>query len=127
MMPGGTGGRLRFGTRDMAGKTGTIQQNLAVWFSGYTPNLAAAAVVADANLPYTNLMFRHTLDGADIADPTGSGTAGPLWQTAMQGALGGMTVRHFIQPPAKMIAGPDTGTKPGQNPDQNKPNPTMPR
>jgi len=123
MQPGGTGGRLRFGTRDMAGKTGTIQQNLAVWFSGYTPNLAAAAVVADANLPYTNLMYRHTLGGRDIADPTGSGTAGPLWQTAMQGALRGLPVERFVAPPAKMLKGPDTGDsgKPKPNEKPNKP------
>ena len=120
MMPGGTGGRLRFGTRDMGGKTGTIQQNLAVWFCGYTPNLAAAAVVADASIPYTNLMFRHTLDGVDIADPTGSGTAGPLWETAMQGALDGMPVKHFVTPPAKMIQGPASASS-GQ-PNQNQPN-----
>ncbi|TCC24043.1 transglycosylase domain-containing protein [Kribbella sindirgiensis] len=107
MMPGGTGGRLRFGTRDMAGKTGTIQDNLAVWYAGYTPNLAAASVVADANLPYTNLMYRHTLDGKDIADPTGSGTAGPLWQTAMQGALRGLPVERFVAPPKKLIGDPN--------------------
>ncbi|WP_432875988.1 transglycosylase domain-containing protein [Kribbella sp. CA-245084] len=121
MMPGGTGGRLRFGTRDMAGKTGTIQQNLAVWFAGYTPNLAAAAVVADATLPYTNLMFRHTLNGVDIADPTGSGTAGPLWQSAMQGAIRGLPVERFVNPPKKMIGNPnpkppDSGKKPGTKP-----------
>ena len=61
--PGGTGGKLKFGRWDLAGKTGTIQDNKAVWFAGYAPNLAAAAVVADANLPYTNLMYGHTLDG----------------------------------------------------------------
>jgi membrane peptidoglycan carboxypeptidase len=128
MMPGGTGGHLRFGTRDMAGKTGTIQQNLAVWFAGYTPNLAAAAVVADATLPYTNLMFRHTLNGKDIADPTGSGTAGPLWETAMQGAIRGFPVERFVNPPKKMIGNPnpkppDSGkTKPTP-----KPNTTAPR
>ncbi|RZU10950.1 membrane peptidoglycan carboxypeptidase [Kribbella rubisoli] len=126
MMPGGTGGRLRFGTRDMAGKTGTIQQNLAVWFAGYTPNLAAAAVVADATLPYTNLMFRHTLNGVDIADPTGSGTAGPLWQSAMQGAIRGLPVERFVNPPKKMIGNPNPkppdsekqkpGTKPTPKP-----------
>jgi len=131
MMPGGTGGHLRFGTRDMAGKTGTIQQNLAVWFAGYTPNLAAAAVVADATLPYTNLMFRHTLDGVDIADPTGSGTAGPLWESAMQGAIRGLPVERFVNPPKKMIGNPnpkppDSGkTKPGTKPTP-KPN-TAPR
>ncbi|MGW5191049.1 transglycosylase domain-containing protein [Kribbella sp. NPDC004138] len=107
MMPGGTGGRLRFGTRDMAGKTGTIQENLAVWYAGYTPNLAAAAVVADANLPYTNLMYRHTLNGQDIADPTGSGTAGPLWKTAMQGALRGLSAESFVAPPKRLIGDPN--------------------
>jgi membrane carboxypeptidase/penicillin-binding protein len=126
MMPGGTGGRLRFGTRDMAGKTGTIQENLAVWYAGYTPNLAAAAVVADANLPYTNLMYHHTLNGQDIADPTGSGTAGPLWQTAMEGALRGLPVVRFVAPPKRMIGDPnpkpaDSGQKPGK-PAKPKPN-----
>ena len=120
MMPGGTGGRLRFGTRDMAGKTGTIQENLAVWYAGYTPNLAAAAVVADANLPYTNLMYRHTLNGRDIADPTGSGTAGPLWQTAMQGALRGLPVERFVAPPKKLIGDPNP--KPADP--EKKPKPT---
>ncbi|TQJ06015.1 transglycosylase domain-containing protein [Kribbella jejuensis] len=119
MMPGGTGGHLRFGTRDMAGKTGTIQQNLAVWFSGYTPNLAAAAVVADASLPYRNLMGQ-TLNGDHIHDPTGSGTAGPLWETAMQGALRGLPVERFVTPPKKLIGDPnavgDTSKKDSKNP-----------
>jgi membrane peptidoglycan carboxypeptidase len=126
MMPGGTGGRLRFGTRDMAGKTGTIQENLAVWYAGYTPNLAAAAVVADANLPYTNLMYRHTLNGKDIADPTGSGTAGPLWQTALQGALRGLPVERFVAPPKRLIGDPnpkpvDPAKKPKPTPPKPKP------
>jgi len=97
MEPGGTGGRLYFGNWDLAGKTGTIQDNLAVWYAGYAPSLAAAAVVADANLPYTNLMYGHTLGGRDISDPTGSGTAGPLWQTAMKGALKGMPLLRFVR------------------------------
>ena len=32
-----------------AGKTGTINGNKAVWFVGYTPNLATAAMIAGAN------------------------------------------------------------------------------
>jgi membrane peptidoglycan carboxypeptidase len=105
MEPGGTGGRLNFGNWDLAGKTGTIQENKAVWYSGYAPNLAAAAVVADANLPYTNLMYGHTLGGRDIADPTGSGTAGPLWETAMQGALKGMPLQRFHPPDSLIVRG----------------------
>ncbi|WP_433004461.1 transglycosylase domain-containing protein [Kribbella sp. CA-294648] len=109
MEPGGTGGRLNFGRYDLAGKTGTIQENKAVWYAGYAPNLAAAAVVADASLPYTNLMYRHTLDGKDISDPTGSGTAGPLWQTAMMGALKGLPMERFVAPSPTMVGKP---TKP---------------
>jgi membrane peptidoglycan carboxypeptidase len=119
MEPGGTGGRLNFGNWDLAGKTGTIQDNRAVWYAGYTPNLAAAAVVADANLPYTNLMYGHTLDGQDISDPTGSGTAGPLWQTAMQNALKGMPLKRFVPPTTKITKG-DVKTLPpvsGQSPE----------
>ncbi|TCC45377.1 hypothetical protein E0H73_44990 [Kribbella pittospori] len=44
MQTGGTGGNLSFGSWNLAGKTGTINKNLAVWFSGYTPN--PATVVA---------------------------------------------------------------------------------
>ncbi|MEV0283074.1 penicillin-binding protein [Kribbella sp. NPDC050820] len=119
MEPGGTGGRLNFGNWDLAGKTGTIQENKAVWYAGYAPNLAAAAVVADANLPYTNLMYRHTLDGQDISDPTGSGTAGPLWQTAMQNALDGMPLKRFVAPRATAVAGDRKEIPPvnGMNPD----------
>jgi membrane peptidoglycan carboxypeptidase len=106
MEPGGTGGRLNFGRYDLAGKTGTIQDNKAVWYAGYAPNLAAAAVVADASLPYTNLMHGHTLNGKDISDPTGSGTAGPLWQTAMMGALKGMPLKRFVAPSPKMVGTP---------------------
>jgi membrane peptidoglycan carboxypeptidase len=102
MEPGGTGGHLKFGSWDLAGKTGTINQNLAVWFSGYTPNLAAAAVVADATPPYTNLIGQR-LDGQDIIDPTGSGTAGPIWETTMRGALHGLPVERFTAPPDQVL------------------------
>ena len=120
MEPGGTGGRLNFGRWDLAGKTGTIQDNRAVWYAGYAPNLAAAAVVADANLPYTNLMYGHTLDGRDISDPTGSGTAGPLWKTAMEKALKGMPLQRFVAPSKRVVSG-DAAELPavsGKSPDE---------
>ncbi|WP_371402737.1 penicillin-binding protein [Kribbella sp. NBC_00662] len=112
MQPGGTGGNLSFGNWDLAGKTGTINNNLAVWFSGYTPNLAAAAVVADATPPYTNLMFGHQLNGQDIADPTGSGTAGPLWESTMREALNGLPVERFVAPPDRVLSSqPPSGSR----------------
>jgi membrane peptidoglycan carboxypeptidase len=104
MEPGGTGGKLKFGNSDLAGKTGTIQENHAVWFAGYSSKLAAASVVADANPPYKNLIGQ-TLNGKKMSDASGSGTAGPIWETAMQLALNGLPTSRFVQPDDKTIRG----------------------
>lgn len=104
MSGNGTGARLKFGDWDLAGKTGTIQENRAVWYAGYTPNLAAAAVVADANPPATNLIGQR-LNGKRIRDASGSGTSGPLWQTAMREALNGMPLERFVAPDSQIVRG----------------------
>ncbi|MEV0282996.1 penicillin-binding protein [Kribbella sp. NPDC050820] len=104
MEPGGTGAKLKFGKSDLAGKTGTTDYNLAVWFAGYTNRLAAATVVADADPEYTNLIG-HTLNGKKMRDASGSGTAGPIWQAAMQAALQGLPSSKFVQPDDKTIRG----------------------
>ncbi|MEV0291327.1 MULTISPECIES: transglycosylase domain-containing protein [unclassified Kribbella] len=104
MEPGGTGSRLKFGKSDLAGKTGTIQEAKAVWYAGYSSKLAAAAVVADASPPYDELVGQ-TLDGQVIRDASGSGTAGPLWMTAMQGALQGYPTTKFVAPSDKTMRG----------------------
>jgi membrane peptidoglycan carboxypeptidase len=104
MEPGGTGGQLKFGPSDLAGKTGTIQANRAVWFAGYSSRMASAAVVADASLPYENLIGQ-TLDGKKMYDASGSGTAGPVWKTAMQKALAGLPETHFTAPNDKTVRG----------------------
>ncbi len=97
MEPGGTGNRLKFGNSDLAGKTGTTSENKAVWYAGYSSALAAATVVADATPPAKNLIGQ-TLDGRKMYDASGSQTAGPLWQTAIQGALQGTPTTRFTAP-----------------------------
>jgi membrane peptidoglycan carboxypeptidase len=104
MEPGGTGAKLKFGRTDLAGKTGTIDNNRAVWFAGYSTRLAAASVVADASPPYADLIGQ-TFNGKKLRDASGSGTAGPIWQTAMQGALLGLPTTRFVQPDDKTIRG----------------------
>jgi membrane peptidoglycan carboxypeptidase len=119
MEPGGTGSKLKFGKSDLAGKTGTITDNEAVWYAGYSTKLAAASVVADASLPYKNLIGQ-TLDGKKMTDASGSGTAGPLWMTAMQGALQGYPTTKFVAPSDKTVRG-DVKDLPfvnGMNPDE---------
>jgi membrane peptidoglycan carboxypeptidase len=118
MEPGGTGQHLTFGKSDLAGKTGTIQGNRAVWYAGYSNKLAAAAVVADASPPYKDLIGQ-TLDGKKMYDASGSGTAGPLWQTAMQGALQGYPTTKFTAPSDAISRGnvKDLPFVNGMNPD----------
>ena len=69
-----------------AGKTGTINDNTAVWFIGYTPNLATAAMIAGANTPgHWITLNGQTVGGTYIAGAHGSTTAGPMWGDAMKG------------------------------------------
>ncbi|MFD7159228.1 penicillin-binding protein [Kribbella sp. NPDC059898] len=104
MASGGTGAKLKFGNSDLAGKTGTIQNNFAVWFAGYSTRLAAASVVADAD-PKIENMIGQTLNGKRLSDASGSGTAGPIWETAMQLALQGLPSTKFVKADDKIIRG----------------------
>jgi len=84
MEPGGFGQYISTAQQD-AGKTGTTQDGKAVWFVGYTPNMAAASMVAGANqygqpIPLGN----QTVGGQYISSASGSGVAGPLWGDAMK-------------------------------------------
>ncbi|GAA1590190.1 transglycosylase domain-containing protein [Kribbella hippodromi] len=118
MEPGGTGQHLKFGNSDLAGKTGTIQKAKAVWYAGYSSKLAAAAVVADASPPYAPLIGQ-TLNGEKMRDASGSGTAGPIWETAMQGALKGYPTTRFTAPSSTVSRGnvKDLPFVNGMNPD----------
>lgn len=111
--PGGTGARMRL-DRPTAGKTGTINDNKAVWFAGYTPDYAGATVVSDADPPQTNLARGHTLNGKKLNDVSGSGTAGPIWRAAMQQIEDGLPKRKFAEPNGRIMKGqltklPQTG------------------
>lgn len=74
----GTGRRLRteFGlTGEIAGKTGTTQNNTDGWFIGYTPRIAAAVWVG-AEMPQVH--FRSTAQGQ------GANSALPIWGRFMR-------------------------------------------
>ena len=50
MVTKGTGTRARTADgRPQAGKTGTINSNEAVWFAGYTPEIAGVAMISIDN------------------------------------------------------------------------------
>lgn len=85
--PGATGTAMRLdGGRPAAGKTGTTDDTVAVWFVGHTPQLAAAAAVADLDPPQRTLN-RRTFNGEVMSEVFGGTLPGPIWREAMNGAL----------------------------------------
>lgn len=77
-----------------AAKTGTTQNNKAVWYVGYTPQLVTAAMVAGAN----KAGHPVPLDGEEVnghivtfAEAAGSALAGPMWAAAMQ------VIQNYLQ------------------------------
>lgn len=68
-----------------AGKTGTTNGDAAVWFDGYTPQIAAAAMIAGANSVGHPTSLDNTYVGGHFTafSASGSGFAGPMWAAAM--------------------------------------------
>jgi membrane peptidoglycan carboxypeptidase len=106
--PGGFADAQNLG-RDAAGKTGTIDDQKAVWFVGYTPNLAAAAMIAGANRFGTPITLNgQYVGGSYISEACGSCNAAPIWGMAMRKAIQYLPVKYFQAPSAAVIAGQTT-------------------
>ncbi|MFI7387510.1 transglycosylase domain-containing protein [Streptomyces sp. NPDC049813] len=89
----GTGQEAGLGDRDNAGKTGTTDARKNAWFVGYTPNLSGAVWVGSAqqNVPMTDI----TIGGRYHGEVYGADTPGPIWRSAMTGALSGKPAPKF--------------------------------
>ena len=86
MEPGGFGQNIAI-DKPSAGKTGTNNSNMAVWFVGYTPTLATAAMVAGANeFGEWMTLNGQVVGGSTIYEAFGSTVAGPIWGEAMAAA-----------------------------------------
>jgi membrane peptidoglycan carboxypeptidase len=96
--PGGFGEALQLGTA-AAGKTGTTQSQKAVWFVGYTTQLAAAATIAGitpTGVPES--LQGKTINGSYVSSASGSGFAGPIWGDAMKAITAGQPYVDFPYP-----------------------------
>lgn len=119
VMDKGTGRPARMADgRPQAGKTGTTDDALAVWFAGYTPEMAGVAYIAiDKTNPYFE-DHRRSLTGIRVANGntlqgSGGGDAGKIWKVAMASALTGRPETAFTKPSKKILEGekvalPDT-------------------
>jgi membrane peptidoglycan carboxypeptidase len=105
MEPGGFGQNIAI-DKPSAGKTGTNQQNMSVWFAGYTPTLATVAMVAGANeFGEWVSLNGQTVGGSPIYEAFGSTVAGPIWGDAMAAVSAKLPYEDFQAPPGDEIAG----------------------
>lgn len=96
--PGGFGSRLAL-NKPSAGKTGTIQDNKAVWFNGYTPAVSTASMIAGANQQGEPITLNgQTIGGRYIASAFGSTNAGPMWAEAMRAIQDDLPDEDFVRP-----------------------------
>ncbi len=82
-----------------AGKTGTTSAQKAVWFCGYTPHLASAAVIAGVNsVGAPDSLVGDTIDGTTIYEASGSGFAAPIWGDALKVLTASAPYDDFVYP-----------------------------
>jgi membrane peptidoglycan carboxypeptidase len=92
---GRTGARMSLGDRISAGKTGTTNESAAVWFAGFTPELAAAVWVGDPRGGFAYPMKNIEINGTYYRQVFGGTLPGPIWRASMLGALKGKPASPF--------------------------------
>jgi membrane peptidoglycan carboxypeptidase len=83
---GRTGENMSLG-RETTGKTGTTDSSAAVWFAGYTPDLATAVWVGDPRGGFKYPLRDITINGTYYDAVFGSYLPGPIWRDVMLAAL----------------------------------------
>jgi membrane peptidoglycan carboxypeptidase len=93
-----------------AAKTGTTTDGKSVWYVGYTPQIATAAMIAGASKDGGKPMslVGQTIGGNYISEVSGSGFAGPMWAQAMQAIDDYLDPEDFVPPNPADIEGVTT-------------------
>ena len=107
-VPSPTGAAMDIG-RPAAGKTGTTDDYNAVWFAGYTPDLAAAVWAGHPDAPKQYPMRDVTINGTYYSYVFGSSLPGPIWRDAMLGALADVPFSTFTPLNPELIDGATLG------------------
>lgn len=92
---GRTGAAMALDDRQSAGKTGTTNESAAVWFAGYTPQIAAAVWVGDPRGGFAHPMKDVTVNGVYYSQVYGGTLPGPIWRDSMEIALAGKEPLEF--------------------------------
>jgi len=92
---GRTGAAMSLGDRPVAGKTGTTNESAAVWFAGYTPQVASAVWVGDPRGGFAFPLKDITINGAYYRQVFGGTFPGPIWKESMQIASANLPIVDF--------------------------------
>lgn len=94
-IPGRTGAAMNLGDRPVAGKTGTTNESAAVWFAGFTPQVASAVWVGDPRGGYAFPLKDVTINGKYYRQVYGGTLPGPIWRTSMLAASANLPIVNF--------------------------------
>jgi len=104
-----------------AAKTGTTNDNMSVWYVGYTPELSTAAMLAGATADgQQRSLVGLTMKGSGIsfAVAGGSSLAGPMWKSAMGPVSEFLTPATFDSPPRRQPVAAPKKPKKSDNDDE---------
>ncbi|MFI6059517.1 transglycosylase domain-containing protein [Streptomyces sp. NPDC051286] len=96
----GTGTPAKLPGRDVAGKTGTTDENKSAWFVGYTPQLSTAISMyrLDDNEKHKNRQFEKMFGTGGEEKIHGASFPAQIWHDYMADALEGEDVLTFPKP-----------------------------
>jgi len=92
---GRTGAAMNLGDRPVAGKTGTTNESAAVWFAGFTPQVASAVWVGDPRGGYAFPLKDITINGKYYRQVYGGTLPGPIWKESMLAASANLPIVNF--------------------------------
>jgi membrane peptidoglycan carboxypeptidase len=86
---------MNLGDRPVAGKTGTTNESAAVWFAGFTPQVASAVWVGDPRGGYAFPLKDITINGRYYQQVYGGTLPGPIWRESMLAASAKLPIVNF--------------------------------
>jgi membrane peptidoglycan carboxypeptidase len=93
--PGGTGTAANIDGRNIAGKTGTTNNNQAAWFSGFTPGQLVASVGMWTFNDKTHRYGKSMNDIGGLSQVDGGTFPAMIWHDLMSYALNNKSVTNF--------------------------------
>ncbi|NEA56408.1 penicillin-binding protein [Streptomyces sp. SID13666] len=123
VVDGGTASVAQESGRTSAAKTGTIDDDKAAWFAGYTPNLVTVVAVMGQNSDTGKL---ESLNGAlGVPRVNGGGAPGEVWAAYTEAALSGtedidfdLELQDGATAPTEAPSTPPTSATPSETPSQ---------